>query len=132
MKRQYSPKILIIDDSRSVRVLIKKILIKIDQKYEVFEAINGYDALKKIHENHLNLIITDVYMPDMDGLELVQAIRKTIKTKPQIIVMSSKPAIKKTFVLSGLIESDDFLDKFYIRENLTPLIEKKLLLCQQA
>ena len=132
MKRRNSSKILIIDDSRSVRVLIKKILIKIDQKYEVFEAINGYDALKKIHENHLNLIITDVYMPDMDGLELVQAIRKTIKTKPQIIVMSSKPAIKKTFVLSGLIESDDFLDKFYIRENLTPLIEKKLLLCQQA
>ena len=132
MKHRNSSKILIIDDSRSVRVLIKKILIKIDQKYEVFEAINGYDALKKIHENHLNLIITDVYMPDMDGLELVQAIRKTIKTKPQIIVMSSKPAIKKTFVLSGLIESDDFLDKFYIRENLTPLIEKKLLLCQQA
>ena len=132
MKRRNSSKILIIDDSRSVRVLIKSILIEIDQEYEIFEAINGYDALKKIHENHLNLIITDVYMPDMDGLELVQAIRKTIKTKPQIIVMSSKPAIKKTFVLSGLIESDDFLDKFYIRENLTPLIEKKLLLCQQA
>jgi len=67
-------RILVVDDSITTRTLEKTILES--QGYQVSVAVNGYEALKKLRETHFDLVITDVQMPEMDGLELLAQIKQ--------------------------------------------------------
>lgn len=83
-------KILIVDDSKSDRVLYKKLLKRIIHGYEFIEAVNGKEALNMLYEIYPALIITDHEMPVMNGYEFVQQLNDSvIKYKPPIIVLSS-------------------------------------------
>ncbi|MDY0329696.1 MAG: response regulator [Thiomonas sp.] len=68
--------ILIVDDSASLRQVVNIALSSAG--YEVIEAVDGVDALTKLDGRKLHLIISDVNMPNMDGITLV----KEIKQKP--------------------------------------------------
>ncbi len=68
------PKILVVDDSSTVRKLIINILKGAD--YETVEAVDGVDALEKLAQEDIDLIIADLNMPRMNGLELIRTIRK--------------------------------------------------------
>ncbi len=68
------PKILVVDDSATVRKLIINILKSAD--YETVEAVDGVDALEKLAQEDIDLIIADLNMPRMNGLELIRTIRK--------------------------------------------------------
>jgi two-component system chemotaxis response regulator CheY len=72
-----SKTILIIDDSTSVRTVVKTALT--GAGYKVIEACDGKDALTKLNGDKINLIISDVNMPNMDGISFVKAAR----LKPQ-------------------------------------------------
>lgn len=65
-------KILLIDDEASIRNTLKEILEY--EKYEVEEASNGEEGLKKIENQQFDLVLCDVKMPKMDGLELLNAV----------------------------------------------------------
>ncbi len=78
-------KILIVDDSLSIRQLVSMTLIK--EGYEVVEAENGEDALRKLESIRPNLIISDVNMPKMNGIELVKAVKKQPSHKFTPIMM---------------------------------------------
>ncbi len=67
-------KILVVDDSSTVRKLIINILKSAD--YETVEAVDGVDALEKLAQEDIDLIIADLNMPRMNGLELIRTIRK--------------------------------------------------------
>ncbi len=67
-------KILIVDDSRTVRESLKFFLK--EGGYEVIEAGDGQEALKVIDGQTCDLVITDVNMPNMDGLTLIGELRK--------------------------------------------------------
>jgi two-component system chemotaxis response regulator CheY len=66
-------KILIVDDSESLRAVL--IFVLEDAGYEVLVASDGLEALKHLDGQAFNLIITDLHMPNMDGIELIRAIR---------------------------------------------------------
>ena len=66
-------KILIVDDDALIRQLLSLILKSAG--YSVVEAVNGKDALDKLNEATIDLIITDLRMPQMDGIELTRKIR---------------------------------------------------------
>tara|TARA_B100000963_G_scaffold79091_1_gene67223 strand:- start:17686 stop:18846 length:1161 start_codon:yes stop_codon:yes gene_type:complete len=66
-------KILIIEDDNSIRRVVKEILQK-ENLYEVYEAFDGRDGVKKIIENKFNLILCDIKMPKMDGIEVLKKI----------------------------------------------------------
>ncbi len=68
------PKILVVDDSATVRKLISNILK--GANYETVEAVDGVDALEKLAQEDIDLIIADLNMPRMNGLELIRTIRK--------------------------------------------------------
>ncbi|MBP5283827.1 MAG: response regulator [Treponema sp.] len=68
-------KILAVDDSRSIRASITFILGQ--EGYEVTEAVDGVDGLAKAKADKFNLVITDINMPNMDGIELTKALRAT-------------------------------------------------------
>jgi two-component system chemotaxis response regulator CheY len=72
-----SKTILIVDDSASLRQVVKLSLS--GAGYEVIEACDGVDALGKLDGRKIHLIISDVNMPNMDGITLV----KEIKLKPE-------------------------------------------------
>ncbi|ULQ58923.1 response regulator [Brucepastera parasyntrophica] len=71
--------ILIVDDSVSIRQSVRFILEQ--SGYTVFEASDGVEALKRLGEQKIQLIITDVNMPNMDGLTLVKKVRETASVK---------------------------------------------------
>jgi DNA-binding NtrC family response regulator len=65
-------KILLIDDEASIRQTLKEILEY--EKYQVEEVANGADGLKKIENEHFDLVLCDIKMPKMDGMELLNAV----------------------------------------------------------
>jgi len=66
--------ILTVDDSASVRQMVSFTLRKAG--YEVTEAVDGRDALGKIGQGKFDLIITDLNMPNVDGIQLITGVRK--------------------------------------------------------
>ena len=74
-----SIKILTVDDSASVRQVVRAALEA--EGYEVREAENGQDALDALEAAPVDLVISDLYMPTMDGLALLRAIRQRSEHK---------------------------------------------------
>jgi PAS domain S-box-containing protein len=84
-----SANILLVDDSKTDRLLYSKILKNITPDYNIEIASNGKEALEKIMTAPPALVITDHFMPEMNGYELTREIKKLdIKGKPQVIVLS--------------------------------------------
>ncbi len=81
-------RILVVDDSITTRTLEKTILES--QGYQVAVAVNGREALKKMRETPFDLVITDVQMPEMDGLELLAQIKQETQWSAlPVIVLTS-------------------------------------------
>ena len=82
-------KIIIVDDSDSIRELLSLILKK--QGFDVIIAVNGNDALNKVDEEKIEMVITDLDMPVMDGIEFIKQLRnKTGHKRTPIVVLSSE------------------------------------------
>ena len=76
-------RILLVDDEADILEFISYNLIK--EGYEVYTATNGVQALEKAREVHPHLILLDVMMPEMDGIETCQEIRKIDDLKNTLI-----------------------------------------------
>jgi putative two-component system response regulator len=79
------PKILVVDDEEIVVELHKKLLLK--NGYDVVVARNGIEALDKVNSEDVDLILTDVFMPQMDGLQLCDKLKNDEKTNLIPVVM---------------------------------------------
>ncbi|GHB43546.1 sigma-54-dependent transcriptional regulator [Mongoliitalea lutea] len=84
-------KILIIDDERVIRATLKEILEY--EKYQVDEAPDGEAGLKKIMEEDYDLVLCDIKMPKMDGLEVLEK-AKELEKNPQFIMISAHGSIE--------------------------------------
>lgn len=80
-----SKKILIVDDSASLRQVVNIALT--GAGYEVIEACDGADALTKLDGTKINLIVSDVNMPNMDGITFVTEVKKLDNYKFTPIIM---------------------------------------------
>lgn len=68
MKRNY----LIVEDEPTMRLIIKKVLYESGLEYgEIYEAENGKEGLEALSKYHIDLILVDIYMPVMDGMEML-------------------------------------------------------------
>lgn len=79
-------RILVADDDRTTRLLLSETLRA--QKYTVVAVEDGATTLKKLKENKFDLALLDVWMPKMNGLEVLAKLRNA-KTRPKVIVMTS-------------------------------------------
>lgn len=79
------PSVLVVDDVPEVRRLLSSILDI--SGYRAVEAEDGFDALSLLGSDTFDLVLTDVHMPGLDGLELVRAVR-TIAPDTPIVVMT--------------------------------------------
>ncbi len=78
--------ILIVDDSVSIRQSVRFILEQ--NGYTVIEAADGLEGLKRLSESKVQLVISDINMPNMDGLTMVKKVRETegIKFLPILVL----------------------------------------------
>jgi diguanylate cyclase (GGDEF)-like protein len=83
-------RILVVDDKEIIRTTITQVLE--DDGYEVITAENGEDALALYEQKRFPIVITDIYMPKMTGIDLLAAIKK-IDTSTQVIVMTSYASV---------------------------------------
>ncbi len=83
--------VLIVEDSKAIRSMIRMTLEEIGGFFAV-EAGNGFEALKTLPSRHFDLIITDINMPDINGLELIGYVKSnaTYRDTPLIIVSTEK------------------------------------------
>lgn len=100
-------KILIVEDDLELSGLFKKVLIK--NGYTVKTAINGKDALDIVSSEYIDLIISDIMMPVMDGYELVRSLRD-LDLKTPVLMITAKDAFDdmRMGFLSG---TDDYMVK---------------------
>ncbi|SDD54301.1 DNA-binding response regulator, OmpR family, contains REC and winged-helix (wHTH) domain [Paenibacillus sp. CF095] len=112
--------ILVVEDNKNTSKLMKTIIESAG--YEVFLAENGIAALELLDRQHIDLIVLDIMMPQMDGFELTQTIREGGNDIP-ILMVSAKhlPADKRKGFMAG---TDDYMVK--------PVDEDEMLLRMKA
>jgi DNA-binding response OmpR family regulator len=98
--------ILIVDDEKEIRELIG-IYLK-NEGYSVFKACNGLEALKILEKNDIGLIILDIMMPEMDGIDTCIKIREE-KNMPIIMLSAKSEDMDK--ILGLTTGADDYLTK---------------------
>ena len=79
-------RILVIDDLKQIRLVIQE-LLEVDG-HDVDLAENGRTALKMTESNSYDLIITDLYMPEKDGLEVIKALKKSLTLQRNLLYNS--------------------------------------------
>lgn len=108
--------IMVVEDDNNTRKLMEAVLSQ--NGYEVILAKDGIDALEKMENHHVDLIILDVMMPRMDGYELSDTLRKGNCNLPILMVTAKEtPADKKKGFIVG---TDDYMVK--------PVDEEEMLL----
>ncbi len=102
-------KILIIEDEASIRRVLTNILTEESSTYKVEDAVDGLQGLEKIRNNDYDLVLCDIKMPKMDGVELLEAVKKI---KPEIpMVMISGHGDMETAVHAMRLGAFDFISK---------------------
>lgn len=122
-------KVLVVDDSSTMRKIIKNVLMTlgIDDDF-IIEAVDGMDAFGKIKSNTFDLILTDWNMPKMNGLTLVQNIRKLPKTKDTPIIMITTEGAKTEVIAALKNGVNNYIVKPFnaeiLKTKLQPIIDK--------
>ncbi len=114
------PRILIIDDDEGIRNLIASILS--NDQYQIEQAENGHQALEIFHTFQPHIIILDVIIPEMSGIDILNEIRK-IDNQVKIIMISGwhdLGIVKESIELGAT----DFITKPFTPEELRNLIQK--------
>ncbi|MDH7911202.1 sigma-54 dependent transcriptional regulator [Winogradskyella sp. SYSU M77433] len=80
------PKILIIEDEAAIRRVLVKILSEENDKYQVEEAEDGLVGVEKIKKDDYDLVLCDIKMPKMDGVEVLEAVKKIKPETPMVMI----------------------------------------------
>ena len=102
-------KILIVDDDRISRLIMRKLLE--EGGFDILEAENGNEGLRILETEPVDLIISDLMMPDMDGLEMVRRIKENDITKHINVIVVSASGEKEMIVKSAALGIEGFILK---------------------
>ena len=117
--------VLIVEDSKAIRSMMRVSLEEMGEFFAV-EAGNGFEALKTLPTRRFNLIITDINMPDINGLELISFVKSNAAYKdiPLIIVSTEKSEEdKKRGIALG---AAGYVVKPFKKEDLVAAVNKVL------
>ena len=115
------PRILVVEDSFSTRAFVRSSLETgawAAQTVEVVEATSGFDALRLLPRATYDLVITDINMPDINGLELLQFIRKSEKHRTVPVLLISTQSSERDRERGLSLGADGYLIKPFSPEQL--------------
>ena len=113
-------RVLVIEDNPEVREYLRVALEA--QEYEVLTAAHGREALAYLNGHRVDAVITDLFMPEMDGIEIVAAVRKLFPGV-RVIAMSGRPGVDYLPVARELGVKHTLRKPFEIDELLAALQE---------
>jgi DNA-binding NtrC family response regulator len=116
------PRILIVEDDPSGRQALERILIR--SEYEVRVAVDGREALMRLEAENFDLIISDVRMPNLSGLELLKAVQQFGRKVP-VILMTAFGSVSDA-VSAMKLGAVDFISKPFRRQELLTLVRNVL------
>ncbi len=116
-------KILVVDDEEGARELFNTILT--DEGYEVSLAGSGEEALALFKGQPFNLVVTDIKMPVMDGLQLLQEIRK-IGSKTDVIMVTAYGEVE-SYLKAMSLGAAEYINKPIRIKELKRIVQKVLM-----
>ncbi len=119
-------RILIIDDDNQFRVMLRIMLENAGYK-DIEEAENGYIGMKLIRKSHFDLVITDIIMPDKEGIETIMEIKKDFPAI-KIIAMSGggKNSADSYLVMAGHLGASKTMEKPFLQSELVDAVRELL------
>lgn len=103
-------KILVVDDADINRQILRTLL---DREYEIFEAGDGVEALKVLEEVPIDIIILDLVMPNMNGIEFLQIIKSDDRFRHISVIVSSAAGSAENELQVLSLGADNFISKPY-------------------
>ncbi len=119
-------KVLIIDDAKYLRTMYKGMIALIGD-YQVVEAANGREGIEKIYSEEPDIVLADLLMPEMDGIELLKTLHKA-NVKTDIIMVSANTDPTTADLCLGLGASAFLtkpLKKEVLRTTIDGILSKK-------
>jgi CheY-like chemotaxis protein len=116
-------RIVLVDDTLEVRYLLRLLLANVRLCQVVGEAENGQQAVELVEKLRPQLVVLDVNMPVMDGIEALKRIRK-LSPETKVIVYSSNPEAKREALAEGAFR---YLDKGSDPQRLVDVVRQAIL-----
>ena len=109
------PAVLLVDDNKEILSVLTE---ELNDRYEVVTALHGADALQKLNETNINLVVSDVMMPVMDGFELCKLIKTNFEhSHIPVILLTAKNTLQSR--ITGLeLGADAYIEKPFDIEHL--------------
>ncbi|MEW6374348.1 MAG: sigma-54 dependent transcriptional regulator [Thermodesulfobacteriota bacterium] len=117
-----NPRILVVDDEMIVCESCQHILE--EEGYEVEIALSGREAFKKMEEDHFDIVITDLKMPEIDGMEVLRTFRK--EYPDAIIIMITGFSTVETAVEAMRLGAFDYIPKPFTPDEVSIIVKKAL------
>jgi CheY-like chemotaxis protein len=117
-------KILVVEDSPSVLEMVRDGLV--DAGYDVVAVTNGFEALRDLEEVRPDLIVTDIQMPKVDGLEFCQAMKSRLETRQIPFIIMSSLVDADTVRQGRLVGAKFYIAKPFEIEKLLESVRKIL------
>ncbi len=113
-------KILIVDDEKNIRLTLKQSLSS--EKYDIDIALNGTEALKKIKNDHFDLVLLDIKMPGLSGMEVLEKIRH-FNQHINVIMITAYGTIEQA-VEAMKLGAIDFVNKPFTPQEIKKIINE--------
>jgi DNA-binding NarL/FixJ family response regulator len=121
---QPSVKILVVDDQKLVRQTVCSFLAQ-HPGWQVFEAESGRTALERIQHVNPDVVVLDIVMPGINGLETASEIRRLVPV-PKLILISSHYSPEEAEMIARLYGDGNFIQKSEMGKELIPAISRLL------
>lgn len=122
---QRGKKLLVVDDDPAIRLLCVRVL----DNFEITQATDGKEALSLLRTQHFDVILSDVKMPNLTGLELLEQIKE--KDPEQMVILMTGYSEKEVILQALKAGADDFINKpvnlLQLRTTIDKVIEKQAL-----
>lgn len=116
-------RVLVADDNNFIRILVKAALANSD--YEIIEAVDGFDAYAKIIDEHPDLVLLDLVMPEMSGFEVLERLKEESRASCPVMMLTTAAAAAD-IARAKEIGATDYLvkpfDKNELREKVATLL----------
>lgn len=113
-------RILVVDDEENARLALSKILVR--EGYDVTSAGNGYEALNYLRGKEVELIITDINMPEMNGMAFLRELNK-IRPASNVIMITAYGEVE-TYIEAMNLGAFEYVNKPVKIEELNKIITK--------